>query len=252
MVECEVHVLCGTACRFPVELDWTVATLKEKIDEELSYPCYAQVLSDANRILLNAEKLRDIYPGQDVIRSRISIFLAFIEVPSQLGQAQVQRAWEAFRLHSTDYGDTIPGTSFVRVLQYAGIGIPDSAVEDMRVDCKHMSFVNVLSFLAARDHTLDSNLTEELVAKVCCFSELAGARKPKDHSDDATVTRMREHIRSREARRKSVKLLYPPRRARSGRVSSNGPQNDETPASSRLLESSAAKERTVSLALMRL
>eukprot|EP00928_Gymnodinium_smaydae_P060881 TRINITY_DN4476_c0_g3_i4.p1 TRINITY_DN4476_c0_g3~~TRINITY_DN4476_c0_g3_i4.p1 ORF type:complete len:254 (-),score=28.88 TRINITY_DN4476_c0_g3_i4:246-1007(-) len=253
MIECEVHALCGLACAFVVQLDWTIATLKEMIDDEWGYQCYAQVLSDTNRILLNAEKLCDIYRRQDVIGSRFRIFLALIEVPSQLDQAQVQSAWEAFRIHSTDYGDTIPRARLAQVIQYTGMRFPDDGpVEDLRVDNETMSFVNLLSFLATRGDTPLSGPSSDLVAKVCCLSELAGARKSQCDAAVTNALRMVKQACSRGGRRRRLDLISPKQRARSSSVSSIGSRNDEMSASSLSLERSASSERTVALALMSL
>eukprot|EP00928_Gymnodinium_smaydae_P071308 TRINITY_DN54933_c0_g1_i1.p1 TRINITY_DN54933_c0_g1~~TRINITY_DN54933_c0_g1_i1.p1 ORF type:complete len:253 (+),score=18.52 TRINITY_DN54933_c0_g1_i1:63-821(+) len=247
MVECELHVLCGVACTLVVQLDWTVATLKERIDDELSYPCYSQVLSDTDGILLNAEKLRDTYRRQDVVGSRFCLFLARIEVPRQLGKTQVQRAWEAFRINSTDCGDTIPQANVARVLQYMGIRTPYRQVEDMRFDNDHISFVNMLSSLTTRDATSASNPPEELVAEICCFSELAGVSKSMKHSDAPNAIRLYQQARSREGGRNSIECFYPSLKAWSRNASSKDIRENETTASSRLSEFSASTERPMTL-----
>eukprot|EP00928_Gymnodinium_smaydae_P060879 TRINITY_DN4476_c0_g3_i2.p1 TRINITY_DN4476_c0_g3~~TRINITY_DN4476_c0_g3_i2.p1 ORF type:complete len:135 (-),score=11.39 TRINITY_DN4476_c0_g3_i2:224-628(-) len=133
-----------------------------------------------------------------------------------------------------------------------GIHTPDSAVENVRFDNEHMSFVNVLSYLATLVDTPVSNPIVELVAEVCCFSEVAGARKSKNHSEVTIALRIVEQVRSREGRRRKLEWLDSGRQARSSSVSSSGPRKDETSASSRLLEISASSERTVRVALMSL
>eukprot|EP00928_Gymnodinium_smaydae_P097225 TRINITY_DN8756_c0_g1_i1.p1 TRINITY_DN8756_c0_g1~~TRINITY_DN8756_c0_g1_i1.p1 ORF type:complete len:242 (+),score=24.89 TRINITY_DN8756_c0_g1_i1:63-788(+) len=238
MVECELNVLCGLACTFVVQLDWTVATLKERIDDELGYPGYSQVLSDSDRILRNAEKLRDVYLRQGDNRSRFLLFLAFIEIPSQLEQTQVQLAWDAFRIYSTDYGDTVPRADIGRVIRYGSSG---SEVEDMRVNKEHISFVDVLSFLTTLDDTSDSEQPDELVEQICCFSELAGASKSRKYSKVSKSTKQIQDAINMCKQR--ITSFDSSRRARSNSASTEGPLEDETYTSSRLPQSSASTTR---------
>eukprot|EP00928_Gymnodinium_smaydae_P060878 TRINITY_DN4476_c0_g3_i1.p1 TRINITY_DN4476_c0_g3~~TRINITY_DN4476_c0_g3_i1.p1 ORF type:complete len:136 (-),score=15.86 TRINITY_DN4476_c0_g3_i1:344-751(-) len=128
----------------------------------------------------------------------------------------------------------------------------DVPVENLRVDNETMSFVNLLSFLATRGDTPLSGQPEDLVAEVCCFSERAGARKSQRDAAGIIALRMVKQARSREGRRRSLDLFDPWQRARTRSVSSNGPPQDETSASSLFIGMSASTERTVALTLISL
>eukprot|EP00928_Gymnodinium_smaydae_P097226 TRINITY_DN8756_c0_g2_i1.p1 TRINITY_DN8756_c0_g2~~TRINITY_DN8756_c0_g2_i1.p1 ORF type:complete len:260 (+),score=22.10 TRINITY_DN8756_c0_g2_i1:62-841(+) len=255
MVECELNVLCGLACTFVVQLEWTIATLKERIDDELGYPCYSLVLSDSDRVLRNAEKLRDVYRRQGENGSRFLLFVAFIDVPSQLEPTQVRLAWDAFRIYSTDYGDTVPWADFGRVMRYLCTGTPHSQVENLGANEEHICFADVLSFLTTSDDTSASERPDELVARICCFSEIAGASRSKKHSEASKCTKqiqdainMCKRRCSQAGSQRRRTLFDSSQRARSNSALSKGPLEDESSTSSRLHQSSASATRRVPLA----
>eukprot|EP00928_Gymnodinium_smaydae_P018516 TRINITY_DN17045_c1_g1_i1.p1 TRINITY_DN17045_c1_g1~~TRINITY_DN17045_c1_g1_i1.p1 ORF type:complete len:255 (+),score=38.97 TRINITY_DN17045_c1_g1_i1:200-964(+) len=175
MVECELSVMTGDVYTLTVQLDWDVATLKEQIETELGYSCCLQVLSDDNKKLLSRDILRDVYSAQGVVDSYLRLFLTCLDVPSQLKRAEIQRAWEAFRIHSTDYGETIAPESLVGVIRYSELSASDSQVENLLLDDGPLSFVDVLSIMKTIKEASAAKAADYLVEDCFCFTELQDA-----------------------------------------------------------------------------
>eukprot|EP00928_Gymnodinium_smaydae_P011079 TRINITY_DN14138_c0_g1_i3.p1 TRINITY_DN14138_c0_g1~~TRINITY_DN14138_c0_g1_i3.p1 ORF type:complete len:271 (+),score=33.79 TRINITY_DN14138_c0_g1_i3:141-953(+) len=196
-VDCELQVLHGSACTLTVQLDWTVATLKEQIEDAMQVPCYLQVLSDTNRKLLNKDKLRDVYVAQDSVETCLSLFLCYLEPPSQLGQAEVQRAWEAFRLYSTDYGDTIPPISLPEVMRYLQLQAGEGDVEDILIDREKVSFAEVLSVMATRKDASINSEPKEFGEDDCYVFDSEDAWYRNGQDEGSYVAALIESIRIR-------------------------------------------------------
>eukprot|EP00928_Gymnodinium_smaydae_P058272 TRINITY_DN4148_c0_g1_i2.p1 TRINITY_DN4148_c0_g1~~TRINITY_DN4148_c0_g1_i2.p1 ORF type:complete len:259 (+),score=12.00 TRINITY_DN4148_c0_g1_i2:48-824(+) len=169
-VECEVNTLAGGALTLMVQLDWKVAKLKERVEGETSLPYYLQILSTGDRIMHDTEELRDVYNEQSSANGRLCVFLACMHVPDQLGQTDVQRAWEAFRMHSTDYSDTIPQTSVFRVIHFSGLSTRGCRVEDMLGGLDPVSFTDLLSVMATVKDTSSRHALEEFVSEPYPFA----------------------------------------------------------------------------------
>eukprot|EP00928_Gymnodinium_smaydae_P054450 TRINITY_DN3820_c2_g1_i1.p1 TRINITY_DN3820_c2_g1~~TRINITY_DN3820_c2_g1_i1.p1 ORF type:complete len:244 (-),score=36.98 TRINITY_DN3820_c2_g1_i1:19-750(-) len=210
-VECELQCLDGSEFTLTAQLEWDVATLKERIEQAISVPSCLQVLSDNKGKLLNKVTLREVCFANNCVASRLFLFLTCMDVPSQLSQAEVQRAWEAFRIHSTDYGDTIPQASLARVLHYQDMDIRGCQVEKRLADFEFVSFADVLSVTAAVNDASSATASEEVVAE-----EIAAERRSFDEPDfavaDETLAALealheRQHARPRprKAKRKSAK-----------------------------------------------
>eukprot|EP00928_Gymnodinium_smaydae_P058274 TRINITY_DN4148_c0_g3_i1.p1 TRINITY_DN4148_c0_g3~~TRINITY_DN4148_c0_g3_i1.p1 ORF type:complete len:248 (+),score=19.57 TRINITY_DN4148_c0_g3_i1:57-800(+) len=214
-VECEVTTLAGSAVTLMVQLDWKVATLKEQVERETSLPCYLQVLSTGDSKLQDTDELRDVYTAQGSADGRICLFLGCMHVPDQLGQADVRRAWEAFRMHSTDYGDAIPQTNVRRVVRYSGLRLQDGRVEDVLGDLDSVSFADLLSVMEASDSS-SRRISEEFVSEPYPFAKSDYPFAKPDvvsSSDDIPVianarrrTRCSFFRRDKRKRAKSVRL----------------------------------------------
>eukprot|EP00928_Gymnodinium_smaydae_P086607 TRINITY_DN7088_c0_g2_i1.p1 TRINITY_DN7088_c0_g2~~TRINITY_DN7088_c0_g2_i1.p1 ORF type:complete len:267 (+),score=18.21 TRINITY_DN7088_c0_g2_i1:34-834(+) len=148
MFECELHTLAGSVFTFMVQYDWNVETLKERVEWETKFPRFLQVLSTSDRKLLNTDELRDVFDAQGFSDGRLCLCLAFLDVPDQLQRADVQRAWDAFCIRSTDCGDTIPQSKLLEVIRYVDTGANSCQVEDVLVDHERVSFTDVLSVIA--------------------------------------------------------------------------------------------------------
>eukprot|EP00928_Gymnodinium_smaydae_P065573 TRINITY_DN4868_c0_g1_i1.p1 TRINITY_DN4868_c0_g1~~TRINITY_DN4868_c0_g1_i1.p1 ORF type:complete len:255 (-),score=31.21 TRINITY_DN4868_c0_g1_i1:107-871(-) len=198
-IDCELRILDGSTCTFTVQLDWTVATLKEHIEDEVHVPCYSQMLSDASRRLRNKEKLRDVYLAQGCVGACLPLFLCFLEPPSRLRPEEVQRAWEAFRVYSTDYGDTIPRSNLSQVMRYLQIQVDDSHVKGTIVDLEDISFEDVLSVMATLKDASIKNEPKEFVEDDCYFFEIEDVCKRDEQQHDApNVVALIESVRRRQ------------------------------------------------------
>eukprot|EP00928_Gymnodinium_smaydae_P058273 TRINITY_DN4148_c0_g2_i1.p1 TRINITY_DN4148_c0_g2~~TRINITY_DN4148_c0_g2_i1.p1 ORF type:complete len:273 (+),score=24.01 TRINITY_DN4148_c0_g2_i1:55-819(+) len=181
LVECEIQILSGNTFTLTVQLDWTVATLKERIEYEMSVPSYSQVLSDTNRKLPNKESLRDVHLAQGSLGTCLCLFLRCLEIPSQLGTAEVQCAWEAFRMHSTDYGDTISQIHVSGVMRYVQMRASYESAKHLLVDRELMSFADVLAVLASWKDVVMKREPEGFLERVlddCYFFEVEDACRP--------------------------------------------------------------------------
>eukprot|EP00928_Gymnodinium_smaydae_P048798 TRINITY_DN32677_c0_g1_i1.p1 TRINITY_DN32677_c0_g1~~TRINITY_DN32677_c0_g1_i1.p1 ORF type:complete len:220 (+),score=33.66 TRINITY_DN32677_c0_g1_i1:26-661(+) len=118
--ECAIQSLDGQAVTLHVQLHWTISVLKDHVEEALAVPCYTQVLSDAGRRLLNTDLLRDVYDAQEQVQDGLTLFLQRSAIPDEYLETDVPRAWEAFRLHSDDCGETISFFKLPDVMRYLG------------------------------------------------------------------------------------------------------------------------------------
>eukprot|EP00928_Gymnodinium_smaydae_P086604 TRINITY_DN7088_c0_g1_i1.p1 TRINITY_DN7088_c0_g1~~TRINITY_DN7088_c0_g1_i1.p1 ORF type:complete len:264 (+),score=21.43 TRINITY_DN7088_c0_g1_i1:34-825(+) len=224
MFECELHTLAGSVFTFMVQYDWNVETLKEQVELETTIPCYLQVLSTSDRRLLNIDRLRDLFDSQGFGDGRFCLHLAFLDVPDQLGQAVVQRAWDVFRIHSTDCGDTIPQSGLLEVIRY----LYGCRVEDMLVDHERVSFADVLSVIASTEKDvfasvrLAPEMLEEFVSERYPFATSDFSRRSA-HVLEAWNARIAEwHSRRRRGtcRRARAKCSAPSQGASSRNSSS--------------------------------
>eukprot|EP00928_Gymnodinium_smaydae_P063246 TRINITY_DN46897_c0_g1_i1.p1 TRINITY_DN46897_c0_g1~~TRINITY_DN46897_c0_g1_i1.p1 ORF type:complete len:245 (+),score=26.88 TRINITY_DN46897_c0_g1_i1:57-737(+) len=203
-VECELHVMTGDVYRLTVHLGWDVATLKEQIEYEFGYPCCSQVLSDDSKKLLSRDRLCDMYTLQGVVDSPPKLFLTCLDVPNQLEEAEVRRAWDAFRIHSRDYGETVSGESVEGVLRYLALDFSECKVNDLLADREDISFADALSIIAAVKNTSDGSAADNLHEDRFGFAALQDV-------DDLYVV-SGEHIRPRRNWVDSARGSLPSRR----------------------------------------
>eukprot|EP00928_Gymnodinium_smaydae_P065574 TRINITY_DN4868_c0_g2_i1.p1 TRINITY_DN4868_c0_g2~~TRINITY_DN4868_c0_g2_i1.p1 ORF type:complete len:280 (-),score=25.02 TRINITY_DN4868_c0_g2_i1:329-1117(-) len=208
MIDCELTILNGSTCTLRVQLHWTVATLKERIADEMHVPCYSQsasssqLLSDSSRKLLNEDTLLDVYSAQDCVGTCLPLFLCLLEPPSQLGPTELQRAWEAFRMYSTDYGDTIPQSNLPGVLRYLHIPDVGKYVKAMMVDREEISFADVLSVMTAWKDASFKNEPKEFDEDDCYFFDMEDVcKRDEQHHDAPNVAGIIESIRTRQQRK---------------------------------------------------
>eukprot|EP00928_Gymnodinium_smaydae_P065522 TRINITY_DN48643_c0_g1_i1.p1 TRINITY_DN48643_c0_g1~~TRINITY_DN48643_c0_g1_i1.p1 ORF type:complete len:268 (+),score=30.93 TRINITY_DN48643_c0_g1_i1:54-857(+) len=189
IVECDIQDLSGRTFTVTVQLDWDVATLKQQIENVTSFPRYLQELSNDNDILLNGDKLREVFSAQSFVDSRFCLFLKYLEIPSGLTQTEVQRAGEAFRIHSTEYGDTIPRSNLVGLIRYVELDTRGDQVKTTLADMEWMSFANVLSVMATMKVASVSTASEEDVIA----EEIAVERRTFASEDADDSREMIEH-----------------------------------------------------------
>eukprot|EP00928_Gymnodinium_smaydae_P030129 TRINITY_DN22478_c0_g1_i1.p1 TRINITY_DN22478_c0_g1~~TRINITY_DN22478_c0_g1_i1.p1 ORF type:complete len:257 (-),score=31.26 TRINITY_DN22478_c0_g1_i1:109-879(-) len=163
MIECELQFLDGNTCMVKVHLENTVATLKEQIESEMRIPCYSQIISDARRTLQSQDQLRSVHSVQDPADCRLALNLTFLDVPSQCSPEEVQRAWEAFRMYSKDYGETVPRDGFIGVMRYSEIGISNTHLEELLVNREWLTFPDVLSIMAKWNEVSATLTPDEMI-----------------------------------------------------------------------------------------
>eukprot|EP00928_Gymnodinium_smaydae_P086605 TRINITY_DN7088_c0_g1_i3.p1 TRINITY_DN7088_c0_g1~~TRINITY_DN7088_c0_g1_i3.p1 ORF type:complete len:265 (+),score=13.72 TRINITY_DN7088_c0_g1_i3:34-828(+) len=231
MFECELHTLAGSVFTFMVQYDWNVETLKEQVELETTIPCYLQVLSTSDRRLLNIDRLRDLFDSQGFGDGRFCLHLAFLDVPDQLGQAVVQRAWDVFRIHSTDCGDTIPQSSLLEVIRNLGTCTHGCQVEDVLVDHERVSFADVLSVIATIKEDASASARrapEEFVSERYPFAKSGFPRRSYVLLAiwNAWSMERKSRRRSRGGRRTRAESSAPSQGANSRNGSSKEPRED--------------------------
>eukprot|EP00928_Gymnodinium_smaydae_P055578 TRINITY_DN3908_c0_g1_i1.p1 TRINITY_DN3908_c0_g1~~TRINITY_DN3908_c0_g1_i1.p1 ORF type:complete len:133 (-),score=15.87 TRINITY_DN3908_c0_g1_i1:34-384(-) len=87
-IECRLEMIDGRTHTMQAQLVWNVAKLRERIEVEMGIPCYAQVISDANKTLLSTDTLSDVYSGQDSDDSCLSLVLVCASLPGDFGEAE--------------------------------------------------------------------------------------------------------------------------------------------------------------------
>eukprot|EP00928_Gymnodinium_smaydae_P000532 TRINITY_DN10202_c0_g2_i1.p1 TRINITY_DN10202_c0_g2~~TRINITY_DN10202_c0_g2_i1.p1 ORF type:complete len:269 (+),score=39.09 TRINITY_DN10202_c0_g2_i1:39-845(+) len=145
--ECSIVSLKGDACTLTVQRTWSVARLKESIEDEMGIPCYLQVLSDANRKLRNIDVLYDVWSAQNFVGARLSLFVLCADIPEHFSRAEAQRVWEAFRISSADLGDTVNKTDLIYVFRFSGCSAYEFQLKALSVKSELLSFVDVLSLI---------------------------------------------------------------------------------------------------------
>eukprot|EP00928_Gymnodinium_smaydae_P092232 TRINITY_DN76047_c1_g1_i1.p1 TRINITY_DN76047_c1_g1~~TRINITY_DN76047_c1_g1_i1.p1 ORF type:complete len:261 (-),score=28.23 TRINITY_DN76047_c1_g1_i1:91-873(-) len=215
VVECELLDISGRRFTLTVQLHWDVATLKEHIERDTGFPFCLQVLSDKKKRLLNGDILRAVY-FESFGDSRFCLFLMCLSFPSQLLQADVQRAWEAFRIHSTDYGDTIPRASLPGVMRYVDLPPCCYQLSDVPTNREWISFDDVISVMGKAKAALVTNASEAVAAE-----EIA-AELDVLESDDPVITKEMFNIMQKMERKE---LRQGGRRGADGHQPSQGVQS---------------------------
>eukprot|EP00928_Gymnodinium_smaydae_P049238 TRINITY_DN33034_c0_g1_i1.p1 TRINITY_DN33034_c0_g1~~TRINITY_DN33034_c0_g1_i1.p1 ORF type:complete len:258 (+),score=21.03 TRINITY_DN33034_c0_g1_i1:62-835(+) len=248
-VECELQMFDGNTFTLTVQLDWTVATLKERIEHEMHLPCYSQVLADSNRKLLSRDELRDVYSAQDSVGTCLCLFLSCLEIPSQLGEAEVQHAWEGFRMHSTDFGDTMTHIALPGVMRYVQMSVVDDLKKKGLAHHEWMSFVDVLSVMAAWKDVFAQGRPREFAEDDCYFFEEESAI---DQTDIPSITSLIESARQQKDSRRSMKRRLPSKESTSGSVSGKKPTEGGRSASSFPPQSAVSSNTEVAPVLLSL
>eukprot|EP00928_Gymnodinium_smaydae_P054796 TRINITY_DN38504_c0_g1_i1.p1 TRINITY_DN38504_c0_g1~~TRINITY_DN38504_c0_g1_i1.p1 ORF type:complete len:245 (-),score=38.65 TRINITY_DN38504_c0_g1_i1:190-894(-) len=143
--QCDVSMPSGFSVALTVQLHWTVAVVKDRLEEAAGVPCYEQLLVCGTRTLLNNDVLLDVNQERSSLGERISMLLVRIDLPQELAEADVQRAWELFRIYSTDGGETICRSHFESVMGFMELPRHGGDVEPTFPGSKtQLSFVDVL------------------------------------------------------------------------------------------------------------
>eukprot|EP00928_Gymnodinium_smaydae_P060701 TRINITY_DN4443_c0_g1_i2.p1 TRINITY_DN4443_c0_g1~~TRINITY_DN4443_c0_g1_i2.p1 ORF type:complete len:219 (+),score=16.80 TRINITY_DN4443_c0_g1_i2:62-718(+) len=114
----------------------------------MQVPCYAQVLLNAHRKLLNKERLRDVWSAQDFAGSYLLLFLVHLELPARLEVGEAHCAWEAFRMYSTDHGETISQLDLGGLLYFLPIAMPLRSARERLAGLEWISFADIVSMIA--------------------------------------------------------------------------------------------------------
>eukprot|EP00928_Gymnodinium_smaydae_P000531 TRINITY_DN10202_c0_g1_i1.p1 TRINITY_DN10202_c0_g1~~TRINITY_DN10202_c0_g1_i1.p1 ORF type:complete len:291 (+),score=27.17 TRINITY_DN10202_c0_g1_i1:115-873(+) len=177
--ECSIVSLKGDACTLTVQQKWSVARLKECIEDEMGIPCYMQVLSDADRKLRNMDVIYELWSAQHCVGARPSLFLLCENIPDNFSYVEAQRVWEAFRISSADLGDTINKTDLPDVFRFIGYSAYDFQLEALSTKSESLSFVDVLSLITEWKTRYYEKEPSDSVEE-CCVPEIS---YPYDLSD---------------------------------------------------------------------
>eukprot|EP00928_Gymnodinium_smaydae_P017994 TRINITY_DN16860_c0_g1_i1.p1 TRINITY_DN16860_c0_g1~~TRINITY_DN16860_c0_g1_i1.p1 ORF type:complete len:247 (+),score=28.08 TRINITY_DN16860_c0_g1_i1:47-742(+) len=168
--QCDVNMSNGYSVTLEFELHWTVSVVKERLEDESGIPSYEQMLVCGNSTLLNNDVLCDVCRNQDGPGDRISMLLVRLDVPRELTDAEARRVWEAFRIYSTDCGETVRCACVSNVLRFSDIPSRLDDVDMSLAEINEVSFLEVLRLAANERQSMSRN---------CC-----GLPEPELPSDD--------------------------------------------------------------------
>eukprot|EP00928_Gymnodinium_smaydae_P034190 TRINITY_DN24295_c0_g1_i1.p1 TRINITY_DN24295_c0_g1~~TRINITY_DN24295_c0_g1_i1.p1 ORF type:complete len:220 (-),score=34.76 TRINITY_DN24295_c0_g1_i1:211-870(-) len=204
--ECELQFLNGYSFTLEVQLFWTVAILKDRIEEVEGIPCYEQVLSDGSGKLQSSTVLRDVLQmQQDSSVSNFSLLVQRADLGrhDQLCDSDVQRIWEVFRMYSLDCGDTISRSTLGDMRGFLCHCCDDLHVCLPSKECEQLSFEALLCLIGKRKQALvEDMLTQESLdlrqSNDAAFSEILAAFELLDrHLEQSQRSKSSSHKTAR-------------------------------------------------------